>query len=287
MASVLGSLGWNIQSKETPIARLGITSDLNSLQIESQKYYIIPENATAHDGEDNPLAVTKKIDFNIQAHKEFVQKSTALFIKKSDGLKALDMKIAGSFMLWIVATSLSFLPFIGYFALPCVGLLIYQITQRTTVLNEYKESLNLLVATCNWILGPNKDDRQTDDHVLTQDEDLRNMMIALYPVLTKEQVNHLIANDIEQIFTDEQNEYEEKYRLSKKSSSFWNDKSIAGSKRSAEFNRCIYGYNKGKATDFLDAFLSVFPDIWNAITDGFKHWLYKGTDKKPEPSPAV
>ena len=51
-----------------------------------------------------------------------------------------------------------------------------------------------------------------------------------------------------------------------------------------ESYRGVYGLNKGNPTDFIDAFISIFPDIYNAIHHGFKklqHWwtAKSGNDK--------
>ncbi|OEH46732.1 hypothetical protein lpari_02200 [Legionella parisiensis] len=100
--------------------------------------------------------------------------------------------------------------------------------------------------------------------------------MVLYPVLTETQVRHLIANDIEEVFTQELHEYEKRFELGFKPESFFKkDDTIALSKKGAEFSRCIYGFNKGGVMDFLDAIVSILPDLYRAAVHGchqLKHW---------------
>lgn len=283
MPSVFEAFGWKKQSSYTAITPLGINNRINRLQIQSQKYFIVEENARAADG--NILAVTlisgQNFDLINEEHRTHLRACMALFKEKANDLKALDRKIAYSMVLGVIATSLSFIPFVGYFGLLGWGSALYHLNQRTTASIEYQESLNLLVATCNWALGQGANERRSDKDALTTNSDIREMMISLYPVLNEQQVRHLIADDIEEVFTQELRNYEHKYQLTANAHNFFSaggDERIAQGKRSAEFNRCIYGYNKGNPTDYLDAFLSIFPDIYNAIHYGFKrlqHWWSK------------
>lgn len=290
MASVFES--WGLKSKDnyTSIPQLGISNSLNKLEIDSQNYFTIGENARAEDGDILGVTVRKgqTFDLNNGAHRSHLKACTQLFKDKSLALKTLDQKIAASSVLGIVATSLSFIPFVSYFGMLGWGSAVYHIAQREAIETEYKESLNLLVASCNWALGEKPENRVSLKDKLTSDEDIREMMTALYPVLTDKQAAHLIADDIEKIFIAELHEYENKYRLKSNANNFFStnkngDERIAQSKRGAEFSRCVYGYNKGRASDYLDAFFSVFPDICDAIHHGFKrvqHWWNNGSNKQ-------
>lgn len=291
MPSVLESFGWKTQSEFTAVPQLGIDSKINKLQLQSQKYFLVKENARATDGDVLAVTVKSGQGFNVtntdleqDEHSSYVRACTALFKEKSDALTATDRNIALSATAGVITTALSFIPFVGYLAALCWGSTLFFINQRTKAYEEYQESLNLLVSTCNWALGQGKSERHCTSTALTSNPDIRNMMVSLYPVLTEKQVRHLIADDIEEVFAGELHSYESKYGLSANKSSFFknDDERIAQSKRSAEFHRCIYGFNKGKPTDFLDAFLSVFPDIYNSIVYGCKrlqHWWSK--DSKP------
>ncbi len=293
MASVFESFGWKSQADYTVVPQLGINSRINQLQITSQRYFTVGENARAADGDILAVAVRTDQNFDLrgEAHRAHLRACIELFKEKSNALKVVDQKIAFSTVLGIVATSLSFIPFVGYFGLLGWGSALYYMTQRTKAAEEYQESLNLLVATCNWCLGEGPDARKSSKEDLTSNTDIRDMMTSLYPVLTEKQVRHLIADDIEDTFAQELRSYESKYRLTANTNGLFaanSDESIARSKRSAEFNRCIYGYNKGNPSDYLDAFLSVFPDIYNSIHHGFKtiqHW-WSSDSKKSETTEA-
>jgi hypothetical protein len=293
MPSVFDYLGINTQSAFTRVPRLGIKSHINQLQFRAdQDYYTIEENAVAADKNVLAVKIKKGQGFNLRTyeHTNHLHTCTELFKEKSKALKALDYKIATSVVVGIIASSLSFIPFVGYFSLLGWGAALYFINQRSKAHEEYRESLHLLIGACNWSLGPDAKNRQSAKEELTNNAVIREMMAALYPVLTETQARHLIADDIEDIFAEELRNYEGKYQLTKNPSAFFGkadgDESIARSKRSAQFNRCIYGFNKGGATDFMDAFLSVFPDIYNAIHYGFKviqHW-FQSKGKAPEES---
>lgn len=298
MPSVFESFGWKSQTDHTIVSPLGINNRIHKLQIASQNYFTIGENARAADG--NVLAISprpgQEFDLNNEAHGQHLRACIELFKDKSKTFKAIDQKIAFSTVLGVVATSLSFIPFVSYFGLLGWGSALYHLTQRSIAEMEYTESLNLLVATCNWCLGEGLGVRKATKEALTSHEDIREMMTHLYPVLTEQQARHLIADDIEDIFVQELHHYESKYHLTSNANHFFvaaknTDERIAQSKRCAEFSRCIYGYNKGSYSDYLDAFLSIFPDIYNTIHHGFKrlqHWWNsdsQNTEKDNTPSP--
>ncbi len=294
MPSVFESFGWKSQNAYTTVSQLGINNRINKLQIASQNYFTIGENARAADGDILAISIKLGQNFDLQneAHRAHLRACVELFKDKSNALKSLDQKITLSTVLGIVATSLSFIPFVGYLSILGWGSAVYYITQRNMAEAEYREALNLLVSSCNWALGEGAEVRKSQKDELTNNEDIREMMTFLYPVLTEAQARHLIADDIEDTFIQELRNYESKYRLTATTTSFFasnketNDERIARSKRGAQFYRCVYGYNKGNPSDYLDAFLSVFPDIYNSIHHGFKrvqHWWSSGSNKKETP----
>lgn len=289
MPSVFESFGWKSQADSTDVPQLGISNRLNQLQIASQSYFTLGENARAADGDILAVSVKNGQDFDLknEAHRLHLRFCIDLFKDKAKVLKSLDQKLALSTVLGIVATSLSFLPFVAYFGILGWGASIYYMTQRKVVETEYKEALNLLVASCNWSLGEGPELRKSNQEDLTTNEDIREMMTCLYPALTEKQARHLIADDIEDSFVQELRNYESKYRLTSTANNFFTagqsqDERIAQSKRGAEFTRCVYGFNKGKTSDYIDAVFSIFPDIYHAVHHGFKrvqHWWNSGSKK--------
>ncbi|WP_412756531.1 hypothetical protein [Legionella bozemanae] len=277
LETVLETIGIKKQSIYTSIPQLGINSELNKLQLESQRYFAIGDAARA---DDNTLAITAEQHFltTNANHTEFLKQCTELVKKKSMQLKSIDQKITGSVVFGVTATALSFLPVIGYIGWLGWAAAAYFINQRATAYAKYHEALTLLVGACNWSLGEGPDERR--DKVirnLTENKAIREMMAVLYPVLTETQVRHLIANDIEEVFTQELQEYEKRFQVSFKPDGFFSkkDDTIALSKKGAEFSRCIYGFNKGGVMDFLDAIVSILPDLYRAAVHGchqLKHW---------------
>ncbi|KTC86251.1 hypothetical protein [Legionella cincinnatiensis] len=279
MASVFEFLGIKTQSVSTSVPLLGINTDPYKLQREAENYFVIPKSAQAANG--NALAVNIKEGQNFlstnSTHIEFLKKCIALFKDKSTQLHSVDQKILGSIAFGVVATALSFLPVVGFLGWIGWGAAVYYINQRATAYAEYHESLTLLVGACNWSLGegPGKrKDRSIEQ--LTKNETVRHMMATLYPVLTEVQVGHLIADDIEDIFAQELKEYDTKFQLGFNPHQFFSKKDdiIALSKKGAEFNRCIYGFNKGGFTDFFDAIVSILPDLYKATLHGFQQLKY-------------
>lgn len=273
MASILESLSWQSQTDSTALQQLGVNNRIYQRQLESQRYFTIKDNAQATDGNALAIRLIEPFSLTDNHHLSYLSGCTTLFKEKLETLQALDQKIVFSTILSMVATSLSFIPFVGYFSLLGSSSALYHIHKRSVAEVEYRESLNLLVANCNWSLG------NTCDTTLINRPEIRDMMSALYPVLTEKQVQHLIADEIEEAFKQELHHYEEKYRLINHTNYFFssnsNDERIAQSKRSAEFKRCVYGYNKGNPSDYLDAFLSVLPDLYHATLHGFRrlqHW---------------
>ncbi|MCE0721619.1 MULTISPECIES: hypothetical protein [Legionella] len=277
LETVLGTLGIKKQPSYTPIPQLGINNELNTLQVESQRYFAIGKDARAAD--DNILAIKVEQNFlTTNSHQiEFLNKCVALVKEKSMQLKSIDQKITGSVVFGVTATALSFLPVIGYIGWIGWAAAAYFINKRATAYAEYHEALTLLVGACNWSLGLGPDKRSDTIENLTKNNSIREMMAVLYPVLTETQVKHLIADDIEDVFTQELHEYEKRFQPGFEPSRFFSkkDDTIALSKKGAEFNRCIYGFNKGGVTDYLDAIVSILPDLYRAALHGWHrltHW---------------
>jgi hypothetical protein len=272
MASAFELFGLTKQSPtETKVSELGIKNRINSLERASEVFFVVPQDAKATDGNVLAVNVKQRFDVHNANHIQLVQDATKLFEDKSAELKALDQKIGYSCVVGVVASSLSFVPFVSYFALLGWGSALYHGAQREQAFETYQESLKLLVATCNWSLGQSNEEATT----LTQHSAIRQMMSNLYPVLTETQVRHLIADEIEEVFAKEQRNYENKYQLSSIGAGFFHgDETIARSKRSAEFIRCIYGYNKGGVNDYLDAVCSILPDLYNEVNHGIKKLQY-------------
>ncbi|CAM2889866.1 Uncharacterised protein [Legionella steigerwaltii] len=284
-ASLLETFGIKKQL-ETPVPQLGITSDLYTRQLESQQYFTIEKDAKAADGNKLAIHIQDEQNFRIATrnHIEFLNKCTALFKEKSTQLKSIDQKIAGSVAFGVAATALSFLPVVGFLGWIGWAATAYFINQRATAYAEYHESLTLLVGVCNWCLGEGPDKRKNSIPNLTKNEAIRNMMAALYPVLTKDQVNHLIADDIEKEFGKELEAYESRFQLgffSKQNAK--QDDTIALSKKGAEFSRCIYGFNRGGFTDYLQAIVSILPDLYKAALHGAQRLKYWWQEKSNTP----
>ncbi|HHT0593418.1 TPA: hypothetical protein ACTXXA_002466 [Legionella anisa] len=281
LETVLGTFGLKKQPSYTPIPQLGINSELNTLQLESQKYFAIGKGAQAADG--NVLGITVQQDFRTTNSNqiEFLNKCIALVKEKSMQLKSIDQKIAGSVVFGVTATALSFLPVIGYIGWIGWAAAAYFINKRATAYAEYHEALTLLVGACNWSLGLGPGNRKDSAENLTNNKSIREMMAVLYPVLTETQVRHLIADDIEDVFTQELHDYEKRFQPGFEPSRFFKkDDTIALSKKGAEFSRCIYGFNKGGVTDYLDAIVSILPDLYRAALHGWHKLTYWWQEKK-------
>ncbi|KTC91070.1 hypothetical protein [Fluoribacter dumoffii] len=290
MSSVLEILRIKKQPLYTSVSQLGIHSELSSLQIESEHYFTIGKGAQAADG--NVLAVStlsgQEFRTSNQAHIEFINKCTGFFKQKSMQLKSIDQKLAGSVAFGVAATALSFLPGVGFLGWIGWAATAYFINQRATAYAEYHEALTLLVGVCNWSLG--SENRRDAVSRVTKNEAIRNMMAALYPVLTETQVKHLIADDIEQVFTKELEAYEKRIQSNFQAQFFSKkdqDDTIALSKKGAEFSRCIYGFNKGGVVDFLDAIVSLLPDLYKAAVHGIQQLKHSRQEKINSPENEV
>ncbi|QMT61453.1 MULTISPECIES: hypothetical protein [unclassified Legionella] len=283
MSSVFALLGLKDKLEYTSMTELGISSDLSKLQSQSQNYFTIAKGVYAADGNQLGVAINEGQHFGIKnsEHVEFLKRCTALVREKSTQLKNIDQKIIGSVVFGVAATALSFLPVVGLLGWIGWGATAYFIQQRAIAYKEYQESLALLVGVCNWSLGEGEETRNSSISLLTTHESIRDMMAVLYPVLTEKQVKHLIADDIEGKFAEELNEYEKRFKLGFNPNQFFSktDDTIALSKKGAEFSRCIYGYNKGGFTDFLDAIVSILPDLYKAALHGCQKLHYWWQEK--------
>ena len=197
-----------------------------------------------------------------RVHNNFLEDCTLLFKGNSTKLKELDTKISIGLVVAVVGSSLSFLPFVGFFSVLGWGAVAYYGSQRGIAYKEYQESLNLLVASCNWSLGG------ADGIVgrsVTEQPAILAMMTALYPVLTKQDVENLIADDIEGVFLEMQRrcDLSRPSFFSRKEKTSQEDK-LALSKAESKFNHAFYGFNKGTASEFLDALLAIVPDLYRA-----------------------
>ena len=290
MPSVFESLKILAKPASTPIARLGVDSPLAQLQLSSKKYFTIPADATAADGDKLGVEIAEGQGFKLANpdHKEFLEKCVARFNTSSASLKAIDTKLTASVVVGIVASSLSFLPLVGWLGIAAWGAAAYYFDRRATAYANYEQSLNLLVAACNWSLGKHN---ASEAAALQKDPAIRSMMTALYPVLTETQVKHLIADEIEGVFAKEFAAYEAKleagfrpeHRYSQHSF-FTQDDDVAISKKCTEFNRCIYGHNKGGVTDFLDALASAIPDLWRMAVHGVQSLKYQWQERNHTPA---
>lgn len=287
MASAFEFFGVKTTPTSTPIPTLGVNNRLYQLQTESKKYFIIPENAAAAD--NNVLAVQTSHDFdqNNDEHTGYLNRCTACFNEKSAALVNMDVKIMTGIAIVVAASTLSFLPLAGYVFWLGLGATAYYLQQRSQAYAEYEQSLTLLVANCNWSLGGTL--QSTDELQRVNNSAIRDMMTSLYPVLTETQVKHLINDCFEKAFTEALKAYEEQFRLPNNVDrlELTADERIILSKKSAEFKRCIYGFNKGNPTDFLDAVLSFLPDLYHAADKGIQklnHWWNDNSETTPSPT---
>ncbi|PJD93463.1 MAG: hypothetical protein CK426_08775 [Legionella sp.] len=283
MASVLEFFQLKSRSNNTSIAPLGIHNHLNTQQQKSTDYFKIKDSSLLK--EDLLVNIIDAFALDNDNHTSFITACVKLFSEKELALKSLDQKIISSLIVGMVGSSLSFIPFVSYFGALGWGSTVYFLAQRNTAVAEYEESLKLLVATCNWSLGQTAEE---NTQKLTQAKVIRDMMTCLYPVLTEKQVRDLIDDKIENEFIAELQAHDKQSFQQAGLNSLFASKSenenLLRSKRSAEFNRCIYGYNKGKPMDYLDAFLSIFPDLYQATLDGFQklqHWYTNNQNATP------
>ena len=247
----------------------------------SKKYFSIKPNASAKNNtqkhDDLPIKIMEYFQLNLHTH--VVADHVKLYKEKSDALIAIDQKIMGAALLGMVAANIPFIPFVGLVSMGAWLAAVYFLAQRADAYNEYQDALVLLVGTCNWALGVINADTANTADTLSTNPAIKSMMDCLYPVLSKKQVEHLIADSIENEYTCALMEYDKKYPSPLQSlGGFFKQSSpttreavshelenIALKKRGAEFFRCVYGLNRGSAKDFLRVFINAVPDLFRAL----------------------
>lgn len=255
------------------------------------EYFNIKDHAVAKNGStsnvDLPIVINES--FTLAKHAQIVTDNVNLYKKKSAALIALDQKIIGSLLLAIVAASTPFIPFVGLISFVAWAATFYFLSQRAEAYMQYNDALLLLVGTCNWALGPTI--RQNNPDELSHAPEIKNMMGCLYPVLSKKQVSHLIADDIETNYTTALDGYDSRFKFPLVGRFFSTATSNVGramhheledtalKQRGAEFIRCIYGLNRGSAPDFLRVVANALPDLWRAFRNVVRAY---STSPKPE-----
>ena len=225
--------------------------------LRSQDYFRIKMNAVAKDNNqsdnDLPIEITER--FSLIKHAEIVTDHTNLYKEKSDALVLNDKKMWSALLIAVIAPSIPFVPFLGLVAFVAWMATFYFLNQRATLNTEYKDARTLLIATCNWALGP-KDRIDSKEH-LTANPQIKAMMDELFPVLSQTQVKHLIADDIERQYAEALETRAERTKIP--FASFFNNpqsraaqsvsrelEETALKQSTAEVIRCIYGHNRGE-----------------------------------------
>ena len=225
--------------------------------LRSQDYFRIKMNAVAKDNNqsdnDLPIEITER--FSLIKHAEIVTDHTNLYKEKSDALVLNDKKMWSALLIAVIAPSIPFVPFLGLVAFVAWMATFYFLNQRATLNTEYKDARTLLIATCNWALGPKT--RQDSKKDLIASAEIKAMMDELFPVLSKTQVKHLIADDIENQYTDALVARAQRTKIPL-ASFFSSNPSRAAQfvsreleetalkQSTAEVIRCIYGHNRGE-----------------------------------------
>ncbi|NDH67394.1 MAG: hypothetical protein EBY22_05710 [Gammaproteobacteria bacterium] len=227
--------------------------------VRSQDYFLIKLNAVAKDNnrsdDDLPIMITKK--FSLREHAAIVKDHTNLYKEKSNALVLNDKKMWSALLIAVIAPNIPFIPFLGLVAFVAWMATFYFLNQRATLNTDYKDARTLLIATCNWALGPNSDSRNNLISELTNSQEIKAMMDELFPVLSKTQVKHLIADDIERQYTDALEARAQRTKIplatffsnnpSRAAQSVSRELEETALKQStAEVIRCIYGHNRGE-----------------------------------------
>ena len=248
----------------------------------SEEFFTIKINAVAKDNnlsdKELPIDIKQGMSFNLRNHAAIVAEHTELYKRKSAALMLNDKKMWGAILIAIIAPSIPFVPFIGLLALPAWIATFYFLNQRNTLNNEYKDARTLLIATCSWALGSKN--RQNAVSQLTSSHEINSMMEQLYPVLSKTQVKHLIADDIEEQYVNALDNRDSRTKLP--FAAFFNNnqsraaqivsrelEQTALKQRGAEVIRCIYGHNRGEdEMDMLRVITNfICVDIGRAISN--------------------
>ncbi|MEI6095958.1 MAG: hypothetical protein WCR08_10990 [Gammaproteobacteria bacterium] len=225
--------------------------------LRSQDYFIIKMNAVAKNNNlsDNDLPIEIAKRFSLREHAAIVTDHTNLYKEKSDALVLNDKKMWSALLIAVIAPIIPFIPFLGLVAFVAWMATFYFLNQRATLNTEYKDARTLLIATCNWALGP-KDRRDSKEDLIASAE-IKAMMDELFPVLSQTQVKHLIADDIEKQYTDALEARAQRTKIPL-ASFFSSNPSRAAQfvsreleetalkQSTAEVIRCIYGHNRGE-----------------------------------------
>lgn len=238
------------------------------------RYFEITDSIT--DGTTLAIRPVQLFDANNPDHKELLTQMTQSFKAKSNALMQRDKDIMAGLAFGVIGTSLSFLPILGWVGLAGYFYAASQAYHREKAYTEYHAALTELVGACNWSLGALNNNQAEE---LTQTPEIRTMMMALYRVLTEQNIRDLIDNEIETLFVDELETYNSSVPVP------GYEDNIRASKKGADFIRCIYGYNKGQLVDFVDALVSLIPDAYHMACDGLERvqdWW-----QSTAPSPAL
>ncbi len=282
---------FNVKSEKVKLPELAVDNSLSKFQLESKKYFTIEANAEAKNG--NQLAITPVVPFNHHTaeHINFIERATQQFNASSLKLKSIDSTIAQSLLFSIVSSTLTILPFLGTIGWVCsyigLGYAIKKFADRQLAYQDYNESMKVLIGTCNWSLG--KID-QAEQSAIISNPAIKNMLDALYPVLTKKEVACLIDDQIEKGFVASHQEEQEKSSgyFSTFFGSYINaqDKTTFG-KIGTNVSHSAYGHGKGSAMDTLQVLVTSIPDIFRALSNGFSNVMKKWNAPQQETSAAT
>ena len=261
--------------------------------LRSQEYFTIKMNAVAkdrnHSNDGLPIRISK--NFSLLEHASIVTDHTDLYKEKSAALVSNDRKMWSALLIAVIAPNIPFIPFLGLVAFVAWMATFYFLNQRATLNTEYKDARTLLIATCNWALGPNLQSRTNNVNDLTNSHEINAMMEQLFPVLSKTQVKHLIADDIEGEYTNALEVRAQRtqiplasffssnqYKITKFVSRELEETALKQS--TAEVIRCIYGHNRGEDVMDLLRVVSTFicVDIGRALSNAATAYF------TPEPS---
>ncbi len=261
--------------------------------LRSQEYFTIKMNAVAkdrnHSNDGLPIRISK--NFSLLEHASIVTDHTDLYKEKSAALVSNDRKMWSALLIAVIAPNIPFIPFLGLVAFVAWMAIFYFLNQRATLNTEYKDARTLLIATCNWALGPNLQSRTNNVNDLTNSHEINAMMEQLFPVLSKTQVKHLIADDIEGEYTNALEVRAQRtqiplasffssnqYKITKFVSRELEETALKQS--TAEVIRCIYGHNRGEDVMDLLRVVSTFicVDIGRALSNAATAYF------TPEPS---
>ena len=278
-------------SEKVKLPQLAVDNSLHQFQLESKKYFTIDANAEATNG--NKLAITPVVLFNIDTPEQinFIERATKKFTDASTALKAIDSQIAQSLLLSVNASAVTILPFLGTVGWVCswigLGYAVKKFADRQLAYQDYNESMTLLMGTCNWSLGVLN---TSAPETITNHPAVKSMLNVLYPVLTKKQIECLIADEIESGFVASHQQEQDKSSgyFSTFFGSYINphDKTTFG-KIGTNISHSAYGFGKGSPMDTLLVMFTSIPDIFRAVSNGFSDVMKKWNAPQQETSSAT